>query len=178
MKSIKVASVLAILLCVFATVSQAQSVQSDYDRSVSLAKLKTFNFTLQRRGFSDPLANDTLNDSRIREALAEQLAANGYRMDSTTRPDFVVAYYVTTKNKLNVQDYSYGPPRWFGRRDIRVDQYSEGTLTVDLIDPTTNQLIWRGRVSGTVELKNLDKKVDKAAQKLVKQLVKDTTRKS
>jgi hypothetical protein len=35
------------------------------------------------------------------------------------------------KNKLNVQDYGYGPPRWFGSRDIRVNQYEEGALMVD-----------------------------------------------
>ena len=178
MKSIKAAGVLVILLCVFASVSHAQSVQSDFDRSISLSKLKTFNFAVQRRGPVDPLANDTLNDSRIRTAISNQLSANGYSMETSTMPDFAVAYYVTTKNKLNVQDYSYGPPRFWGRRDIRVDQYSEGTLTVDLIDTNTNQLIWRGRVSGAVELKNLDKKIDKAVQKLVKQLVKDSTRKS
>lgn len=33
---------------------------------------------------------------------------------------------------------------------------------------------WRGRVSGTIELKGADKKIDKAVDKLVKQLLKDT----
>ena len=92
----------------------------------------------------------------------------------TTRPDFVIAYYVTTKNRLNVQDYGYGPPRWFGSRDIRVNQYSEGTLMVDFIDMKNNQVIWRGRASGTLEMKGVEKKISKSVEKLIKQYLKDT----
>jgi hypothetical protein len=153
--------------------ASAQSVQSDYDRSFRFSNLKTFSFATQRRGPSDPLAGDTLNDGRIRTSMESQLMANGFRME-TEKPDFVIAYYVTTKNKLSVQDYGYGPPRWWGSRDIRVNQYSEGTLMVDFIDTNTNQVIWRGRASGTLELKGVDKKISKSVEKLVKQFMKDT----
>ena len=92
----------------------------------------------------------------------------------TEKADFVIAYYVTTKNKLNVQDFGYGPPSWFGSRDIRVNQYSEGTLMVDFIDAKSNQVIWRGRASGTLEMKGVDKKISKSVEKLIKQYLKDT----
>jgi len=76
-----------------------------------------------------------------------------------------------------VQDYGYGPPRFWGSRNIHVNQYSEGTLLVDFIDVKTNQLIWRGRASGTLEMKGVDKKISKSVEKLVKQFIKDTTKK-
>ena len=172
MRIVRTLSVLALVLCAFAVTASAQSVQSDFDRSYDFSKLKTFNFTAHR--FDDNLAQDPLNNGRIRHALESKLMTSGYGMEEVETPDFVVAYYVTSRNKYSVQDYSYGPPRWWGRRDIRVDEYTEGTLTVDLIDAKTRQLVWRGRVSGTVELKGSDKKVDKAAEKIVKQLLKDT----
>lgn len=172
MRIVRTLSVLALVLCAFAAPASAQSVQSDFDRSYDFSKLKTFNFAAHR--FGDNLAHDPLNDGRIRHALESKLMASGYGMEELGAPDFAVAYYVTSRNKFSVQDYGYGPPRWFGRRDIRVDEYTEGTLTVDLIDTKTRQLVWRGRVSGTVELKGSDKKVDKAAEKIVKQLLKDT----
>ena len=176
MKAIRMMMAVAILIGFLAAISaNAQSVQSDYNRSFRFSELKTFGFAVQQRSATDPLAGDSLNDGRIRTAMESQLSANGYRMESGS-PDFVIAYHVTTKNKLNVQDY--GPPRWFGRRDIRVDQYSEGTLLVDFIDTKTNQVIWRGRASGTLEMKGVDKKISKSAEKLVKQFVKDTTKKS
>ena len=166
---------LAILLGLMAVSAAAQSVQTDYDRSFRFSDLKTFSFADQRRAASDPLASDTLNDGRIRNGLESQLTANGFKMNE--KSDFVIAYYVTTKNKLNVQDFGYGPPRWFGSRDIRVNQYSEGTLMVDFIDTKSKQVIWRGRASGTLEMKGVDKKISKSVEKLVKQFLNDTRKK-
>lgn len=173
MKTIRLMSVLAIMLGVMAVSAAAQSVQSDFDRSFRFSELKTFSFAVQKRPATDPLASDTLNDGRIRRGLEMQLADSGFRME-TEKADFVIAYYVTTKNKLNVQDFGYGPPRWFGSRDIRVNQYSEGTLMVDFIDAKSNQVIWRGRASGTLEMKGVEKKISKSVEKLIKQYLKDT----
>lgn len=170
MRFVRTLSGLALVLCAFAVSASAQSVQSDFDRAYDLSKLKTFNFAVQR--FDDVLTQDSLNDGRIRHALESKLMAAGYGMEEVETPDFAIAYYVTARNKFSVQDY--GPPRWWGRRDLRVDEYTEGTLTVDLIDVKTRQLVWRGRVSGTVELKGTDKKIDKAVDKLVKKLLKDS----
>lgn len=176
MKLVRVASVMFFMLGMFVTATHAQSVQTDFDRSFDFSKLRTFNVAMQQRTANDPLAQDPLNEGRIRGALEAKLAANGFRIEGE-KADFVVAYYVTTKKALSVQDYSYGPPRWFGRRDIRVDQYAEGTLTVDVIDAATNQLVWRGRASGTLELKEMDKRVNKAVEKLVAKFLKDTRKK-
>jgi len=176
MKTISAMIMLAMVLGLLAVSAAAQSVQSDFDRSFRFSELKSFSFAVQKRGATDPLAGDTLNDGRIRNGLESQLTANGFRMESE-KADFVIAYYVTTKNKLNVQDFGYGPPRWFGSRDIRVNQYSEGTLMVDFIDVKSNQVIWRGRAVGTLEMKGVDKKISKSVEKLVKQFVKDTQKK-
>jgi len=172
MKAIRVIGVLGILLGLLVVSAAAQTVQSDFDRTFRFSNLKTFSFAVQRRATTDPLANDTLNDGRIRTGLETQLRANGFRSEVET-PDFVIAYYVTSKNRLNVQDYSLGPRLW-GNRDIRVNQYAEGTLMVDFIDVKTDQVIWRGRATGALELKGVDKKITKSTEKLVKQFMKDT----
>ena len=174
MRIARVTGVLVCMLIMFAASSQAQSVQSDFDRSFNFAQLKTFNFAVQRRLPDDPLAGDSLNIGRIRSVLESKLMSSGFRVEGAARPDFAVAYYVTTRDKLDVQDYSIGPGRWFGRRDIRVGQYTEGTLIVDFIDTTTRQLVWRGHASGAIELKKLDEKITKAVEKLVNQFLKDT----
>ena len=165
MKAIRVIGVLGILLGLLVVSAAAQTVQSDFDRTFRFSNLKTFSFAVQKRA-------DTLNDGRIRTGLETQLRANGFRSEVET-PDFVIAYYVTSKNRLNVQDYSLGPRLW-GNRDIRVNQYAEGTLMVDFIDVKTNQVIWRGRATGALELKDVDKKITKSTEKLVKQFMKDT----
>jgi hypothetical protein len=176
MKAMRVVSLLGLVLGLLVGSAAAQSVQSDFDRTFQFSNLKTFSFAVQRRGATDPLSTDSLNDGRIRTGLESQLIANGFHME-TGKADFVIAYYVKTKNKLSVQDYGYGPPRWFGGRDIRVNQDTEGTLMVDFIDARTNQVIWRGRAVGTLDMKGVDKKISKSTEKLVKQFVKDTTKK-
>jgi len=173
MKVMRVIGVLGILLGLLVVSAAAQTVQSDFDRAFRFSNLKTFSFTVQRRAATDPLFNDSLNDGRIRTGLESQLRLNGFRMQTET-PDFVISYYVTSKNRLNVQDYSYGPPRLWGSRDIRVNQYAEGTLMVDFIDVKTNQVVWRGRATGALELKDVEKKINKSTEKLVKQFMKDT----
>ena len=173
MKVIRVIGVLGILLGLLIVSASAQTVQSDFDRTFRFSNLKTFSFAVQRRAATDPLTSDTLNDGRIRTGLETQLRANGFRMQTET-PDFMIAYYGSSKNRLNVQDYSYGPPRLWGSRDIRVNQYAEGTLMVDFIDVKTNQVVWRGRATGALELKDIDKKITKSTEKLVKQFIKDT----
>jgi hypothetical protein len=55
-----------------------------------------------------------------------------------------------------------------------VNQYAEGTLMVDFIDVKTNQVVWRGRATGALELKDVDRKINKSTEKLVKQFMKDT----
>ncbi|HWT03754.1 MAG TPA: DUF4136 domain-containing protein [Pyrinomonadaceae bacterium] len=176
MRIARVTGVLVSVLIMFAAAARAQSVQTDFDRSFNFSQLKTFNFVPQRRPPGDPLAGDSLNSGRISSVLESKLTASGFRQVSDARPDFAVAYYVTTREKLDVQDYSIGPGRFFGRRDIRVDQFTEGTLIVDFIDTNTRQLVWRGRASGAVELKKLDEKITKAVEKLVNQFLKDTRR--
>ena len=176
MRAMRVVNILGLVLGLLVGSAAAQAVQSDFDRSFQFSNLKTFSFAVQKRGPADPLAADSLNDGRIKSGLESQLRINGFRSDVET-PDFVIAYYVTTKNKLSVQDYGYGPPRWFGGRDIRVNQYSEGTLMVDFVDTRTNQVVWRGRAVGTLDMKGVDKKVSKSTEKLVKQFVKDATKK-
>jgi len=176
MKAMRIVSILGLVLGLLVGSAAAQSVQSDFDRTFQFSNLKTFSFAVQRRGATDPLAADSLNDGRIRTGLESQLIANGFKVE-TGNADFVIAYYVTTKNKLSVQDLGYGPPRWFGGRDIRVNQDTEGTLMVDLIDARTNQVVWRGRAIGTLDMKGVDKKISKSTEKLIKQFVKDTTKK-
>ena len=176
MKAMRVVNILGLVLGLLVGSAAAQSLQSDFDRTFQFSNLKTFSFAVQRRGATDPLSADSLNDGRIRTGLESQLIANGFRME-TDKADFVIAYYVKTKNKLSVQDYGYGPPRWFGGRGIRVNQDTEGTLMVDFIDARTIHVVWRGRAVGTLDMKGVDKKISKSTEKLIKQFVKDTTKK-
>lgn len=158
-----------LLLLLSGTAAVAQSVQTDYDHTFNLANLKTFSFIQQARGPGDPLTGSPINDRRIHDALNSQLQANG--LAESAKPDFLVGYIVTTKTGLDIQDNRYG---WFQRRGtIDVDQVTEGTLVVVFVDSATQQEVWRGYATGTINPKHLNEDVGKAVTKLIQKFKKN-----
>ena len=112
---------------------------------------------------NDPMLVNSISNRALRSDLAQEFAGLGY-VATDSNPDFCVAYYASTNQKLDVTswDYGYGwRPRWWsgwGRRYGRgwggdwglqsgpvVTQYTEGTVIVDVIDPKTKDLLWRGQ---------------------------------
>lgn len=158
-----------VLMLLCGVAAMAQSVQTDYDHNFNLAKLKTYGFYQQERGPRDPLAASPINDRRIHDALNEHLQANG--LTENDKPDFQIGYFVTTKTGIDIQDNRYG---WFQRRgNIDVEQVTEGTLVVVFVDTATQQEVWRGYATGTINPKNLNKDVTKAVTKLVQKFKKN-----
>ena len=156
-----------LLLC--AAGAMAQTVQTDYDHNFNLARFKTFGFYQQVRRAGDPLAASPINDRRIHDALATQLAANG--LSASDQPDFMIAYFVSTKQGLDIQDNRFGLFQRMG--SVSVNQVTEGTLVVVLADAATRQEVWRGYASGTINAKDLEKDVNKAVTKLVQKFKKN-----
>ena len=89
----------------------AQSIQTDYDHSFNLARLKSYGFYQQERKPGDPLAASPMNDRRIHNALDSQLRAHGFGSNATGQPDFLIAYFVTTRKGLDIRDNRFGPLR-------------------------------------------------------------------
>jgi hypothetical protein len=171
MKSLRVLFSCGILMMFSSIAAMAQSVQTDYDRSFNLASLRSYDFYAQKRRSGDPLAESPLNDRRIHDALDSQLKANGFSNKTSEQPDFLIAYYVSTRKGLDIQDNRFGLLQRMG--SINVNQVTEGTIVVTFIDSSTRQEVWRGYVSGTINPKHLDKDVNKGISKLVQRFLKD-----
>lgn len=160
---------------------------SYFDKSYNFMPLKTFDFKAQNRLSTDPIANNRIWSDEIRGEVANTLQANGFQRTTTGKPDFVVAYYLGLKERYNVAYLDYGFPGRgrFGWRgwggwggDIWNIPYTESTLIVDIVDAQTNQLIWRGYDTNTIDMKRPDRRLDKAADTLVKRFLKDTRAKT
>ena len=162
-----------LLLMMGSIAAMAQSAQTDYDHSFNLARLKTYDFYQQERKPGDPLAASPINDRRIHDALDGQLRAHGFVNNTSARPDFLVAYFVTTQKGLDIRDNRMGILQRMG--SINVNQVTEGTIVVIFVDSSTQQEVWRGFVSGTINPKSLDKDVNKGVAKLIEKFIKDQT---
>ena len=173
------------------TATFGMSVKSDYEKNFDFSQLHTFAFKTDRVS-NDPLSTNTLEAGRIQNALTAQLEANGFTQASQN-PDFIVAFYSRTKEKTQVQSAGFGPGFGFGRGfgwgygipgrgrwrwgygpDIWTTNYTQGCIMADIIDARTNHLVWRGRVTDTINgVGQSEKQTDQAAKDLVSKFVKD-----
>jgi hypothetical protein len=151
MRAVGVVSILLLL----AACSQIQ-VHSDHDPGANFAALRTYAW-LQKTSEAprDPRLDNDLLDSRVHSAVNDELYAKGYR-EAAENPDFRVTYHVMVQSKFDVQSfpvyYGYG----YGRLgapgpDVRVTEYEQGTLILDLVDSATNDLIWRGSAQARID---------------------------
>ena len=178
------------------TAAFGMSVKSDYQKTYDFSRLRTFAFKTDR-ATNDPLNSNTIEAGRIQSALATQLEANGFTL-ATQDPDFIVAFYATTKQKTSVESTGFGPGigggfgygrgfgwgygipgagrwRWGYWPDIWTTNYTQGCVMADVIDPKTNELVWRGAVKDTVNgIGQSEKQSNQAAKDLVNNFLKDS----
>jgi len=100
-------------------------------------------------GTDDPMLENSITYRALHNDLVSNFQERGYVVDSA-KPDFAVAAYATARQKLDVNQYDYGYPYWrhgwWGPIEVpEITQYTEGTVVVDVINPTTKELLWRGQ---------------------------------
>jgi hypothetical protein len=129
-------------------------VQTDYDPAADFTRLRTYAWQPHpARADGDPRINNDLVDTRVRTAVDRVLHARGYQAVAEGEPDFRVSYIVTldTKTDIHTVPVSYGWGWWgFPATETYVDQYEQGTLILDVINASTNKLIWRGSAAARV----------------------------
>eukprot|EP00388_Colpodella_angusta_P007224 GDKJ01020602.1.p4 GENE.GDKJ01020602.1~~GDKJ01020602.1.p4 ORF type:complete len:189 (+),score=8.53 GDKJ01020602.1:1991-2557(+) len=129
---------------------------SDYDKDVDFKAYKTFNF--YDKGM-ERLRLNNLDKRRLMSAVEGEMIAKGFT--KSNKPDMLVNLVVVTRERVNVYDggfyggfgwgwggrWGWGSPFWGGGPSY-VDQYREGTIIIDLLDPAKKILFWHGQGAG------------------------------
>jgi hypothetical protein len=151
-RTVPLLAVAALMLTACNPVRVSTSVAPD----ANFASYRTFNIMSvpsRRAGIAaspmDPMLDNSITNRALRDHLSSAFASRGYTMDRSN-PDFTVAYYASRRGKLDVTAWDYGyPGRWGGWRGgprvVQVQPYVEGTVIVDVVNPKTHELVWRGR---------------------------------
>ncbi len=179
----------AAFILILSSAPMLAETKSDFDRSFDFASLKTWDFKSQKRMPEDPVGTNNLWDQRIRDGLRQRLTAGGFEIVSQGQPSFLVAYYIGTKERYDIRYVQYGfPGRWGGWRrwgwrgwgpgwrgpaDVWKIPYTESTMVLDIIDPKSNQLVWRGYDTETIDFNKSEKSIAKSVDKLVKRFMHD-----
>ena len=126
-------------------------VSTDYDPSVEFARLQTYDWLDERSGVEGDREDVRgLLDRRIRSAVEDELSGKGLSRDDAA-PDLLVTYQLAVDTKLDIDTLHTGlgyGRGWYGgglaTSQTIVREYDEGTLLIDLVDPASRQLVWRG----------------------------------
>lgn len=170
-RSIRVAAqalVLSILALLAAHTARAQKVTLEFDRTIDFSKYKTFAIRDGRLNSANPALNSELVKKQIEADIQNDFTSKGLTFVPSGPADLNVRYTFGAVRRTEVEAYPAGWYGW-GTRYVRVP-YAEGTLVIDLRDPTTRSLVWRTVTaedkSDPVKLQGkLDAMVKKSADK-------------
>jgi len=150
-------------LAILAGCATGPRVTTDFDPEADFARYRTWAFyqpiAMEQSGYS------TFMTERIRADVRREMEARGYAFDDKS-PDLRVNFQGIVQEKTDVYSvprndfqyfYSYrrrsyfAVPFWYD--ETQVNRYTEGTLTVDLVDAARNRLVWTGAAIGRVTRK-------------------------
>jgi hypothetical protein len=142
-------------------------VHTDMDKTVDLSKYRSFKFIDgEDEAGPNPLYRGSLLENAIHAEIAREMEKRGY-IEAAKNPGILIAYHTfTEKKESSVNNYypmmyggwgwryyplgffPYPYPYWDGY--TRIEEYTEGTLIIDMINPRNKQLMWRGSVSDAI----------------------------
>jgi hypothetical protein len=119
----------------------AQKIEIESDQTVDFSRFRTFAIRDGRLNSKNPSLNSELVRKRLDADIQRYLGAKGLAFVPTGPSDLNVRYTLGSVRKAEVEAYPAGWRGW-GTRVVRVP-YTEGTLVIDLRDPSTKSLVWR-----------------------------------
>lgn len=153
-----------ILACIagalLASCATGPRVRTELDPEADFSRYRSYAFyqplAMEESGYSTYLTD------RIKASVRREMDARGYVFDEAS-PDLRVNFQAVVQEKTDVYSvprtdvqyfYSYrhrhyvAVPVWYDQTEV--SQYSEGTLTIDLVDAARNRLVWTGDAIGRV----------------------------
>ena len=131
---------IALVVLFAASGAFAQNINIEFDQSTDFSKFKTFAIRDGQLNSRNPSLNSELVKKRIDNDIEKYLTARGLTM-VTGKSDLNVRYRLGSARRVEREAYPAGWRGW-GTRIVRVP-YTEGTLVIDLRDPSTRSLVWR-----------------------------------
>jgi hypothetical protein len=156
------------------------------DPSVNLRNYKTFAWLTDHNGsYKEGKGYQNFQEKNLRELVNKQLEKNGFRM-VRSNPDVLIDYDIMVENDVKNESESvysrpflryvynpytrrinsvYYPSQYMGENSYAVP-YKSGTITINVVDMKTNNLVWQGWAETEIASKRLEqddmKKVVKA----------------
>ena len=149
-------------------VALAQDVHYNFMPGTDFSKFHTYKW-VEIQGNVHP---NQIVDQEIRQAIDQQMAAKGLTKTEGSNADLYVGYQCALDKERQWNAYGTGPG--WGRMGTATSSTIEnGTLVVDMYDPTTKQLVWTGQATKTLNPSGNQQKDMERLDKAMKKLLKD-----
>ncbi len=128
-------------------------VSYDYDKTTDFSKYKTYAYTADAL----KLGVDDLNRDRIIAAIDAEMATRG--ITKSDNSDALIDLILTAKERVeatatNTGGYygRYGYAGGYGgTTSINYNTYVDGTLFINVVDKTSEKIVWQGRGTKTID---------------------------
>jgi hypothetical protein len=127
------------------------TVKTDYDPSADFSNARSYAWFDERSGVQGDRPDvSSLLDRRVRSSVDAELGQKGIEKVDRDAAKVLVSYHLGVESKLdvNTMNTGYGYGRYGHYSGVgtttTVTEYQEGTLLIDVIDPASKELIWRG----------------------------------
>jgi hypothetical protein len=141
----KVCAMSFLLILLAASILRAQKISTEFDEMKNFSTYRTFAIRDGQLNSKNPALNSELTRKRIEDEIERALTAKGLTRVTGASSDLNVRYQFGSSRRVERETYPAGW-RGLGTRVVRVP-YSEGSLVIDLRDPSTRSLVWRSIAS-------------------------------
>ena len=165
---------LPLLLLFIITSCSSVKVNQDYDKNADFGQYKTYAY--HKSGIDKAEISD-LDKKRILRSIDETMLSKGFTKSET--PDVLVNFFTKEREQVNVSlfnvgwgyGWGFGWNPWMWGNNTSVNRYTEGTLTIDIIDAKKKELIWQGQGEGvlTKKTEKKDEKIKEFVSKILEQ---------
>lgn len=163
---------LLLLLVISLGCSPGLRVQTDTDPDYDLWSYKSFDWSpkINIEESKNPIYYNELNDKRIKTAVTEEMFRLGYS-NTAQSADLIIHYHIIVEDQSTVvgDPLGYHGSYWIGL-DREVYIFKVGTLLIDIMDPKSNNLIWRGQAQAFIDNQTSPKQVNQLVNRAVRKM--------
>ena len=156
------------LTTLFAIGAYAQDI---LNKEFDLHKYNTFGFTSDDEGFLNSHVNAKRGLERIKTAITMEMEERG--IQRSDNPELLLNLGVKVEEKVQTRETDIRDMHYMGQRnyhweveEVPVGTYKEGTVKIDFVDSSTENMVNQAVVSGVIT-KN-EKKMEKRINKMIK----------
>lgn len=130
--------------------SQKFQVHTAADQDYDIRLFSNYNWLPMRdiEAQNNPLYYNEMNDKYIRAAVDKNMSAKNFRQ--TDEPAELIVHYHIIERSMTISredPHFYHDAPWMGPDRVYED-YTEGTLIIDIMERKSNALVWRGLATG------------------------------